>query len=502
MVRILAETLARPYTRDEILRAFPSYDEPPPSVISLPTAWRDLPQGDSVYRRVNQVALQQIPAWAPQLFPLGRPYQGNGWRVSSAALGRGLEEDLSITPQGIKDFGVHDQGDPRQGRRTPIGLVIEWGAAANVDDAIRWLCERIGIAPESLKPDPAGLPPYAVGYEQPEILSIEAATERLIAIVVDLLEHPLTPEGKLRRVVIRLPVGFGKTTRVVKLLDGKRVLWFAPTKKQGGEVHRLFLGSYLYVARQHVLGRLAIDPAGDGEQRMCWRHDEVEALKGKGLARYASRLLCHDKSLPQEVARCPHFWRCAYNEQARQPEPITVAAHEYLPLELSEVISKSVEAHGVDLAVIDESPLSALLERHHWTPAHLQEAGGVMARIVGELVQGRTLREIAADLDIEATMSELEAAIAELPRFELPPVLPGQPSEQNLAVIKRHKTNPSAQLATAYKAFLTAIQGAVNSIWYVPSHGGSERRRANPLHAPEASQCRSGHASAGPGRNG
>jgi hypothetical protein len=323
--------------------------------------------------------------------------------------------------------------------------------------------------------DPVELPPYSATYEQPETLSVEAATERLIAIVVDLLEHPLTAEGKPRRVVIRLPVGFGKTTRVVKLLEGKRVLWFAPTKVQGREVHSLFLGDYLYVARQHVRGRLAIDPAGNGEQRMCWRHEEVEALKSKGLSRYTSRLLCHDPNLPKEAARCPHFWKCTYNEQAQQPEPITIAAHEYLPLDLSEVISKPIEEHGVDLAVIDESPLSALLERHHWTPADLQEAGGVMARIAGELVQGRTLQEIVADLDIEATVGELEAAIAALPPFELPPVFPGQPAEQNLAVIKRHKPNPSAKLATAYKAMLAAVQGAFNGLWYVPSRDGDDR---------------------------
>ena len=42
-----------------------------------------------------------------------------------ADLGRDLEEDLSISPSGVKDFGVHDLDDPRQGKRTPVDLVME-----------------------------------------------------------------------------------------------------------------------------------------------------------------------------------------------------------------------------------------------------------------------------------------------------------------------------------------------------------------------------------------
>jgi putative DNA primase/helicase len=51
-----------------------------------------------------------------------------GYRVSSRDLGRELEEDLSITAEGIVDWGVHDQGDAREGRRTPIDLVMEWSS--------------------------------------------------------------------------------------------------------------------------------------------------------------------------------------------------------------------------------------------------------------------------------------------------------------------------------------------------------------------------------------
>ncbi len=58
-------------------------------------------------------------------------------------LGRNLQEDLSITPEGAGDFGVHDMGDARDGKRTPIDLVLEYGGAPNATDAALWLCDLL-----------------------------------------------------------------------------------------------------------------------------------------------------------------------------------------------------------------------------------------------------------------------------------------------------------------------------------------------------------------------
>ncbi len=69
-----------------------------------------------------------------------------------------LEEDISFSPEGIKDFGVHDMGDPRGGKRTPIDVVMEWhpdlkvpievivsgGAGAQFNDAVTWLWQALG----------------------------------------------------------------------------------------------------------------------------------------------------------------------------------------------------------------------------------------------------------------------------------------------------------------------------------------------------------------------
>jgi hypothetical protein len=75
-------------------------------------------------QKLNDAALRNLAAWVPQLFPEAKPYH-DGFRVSSADLGRNLQEDISLVSTGIVDFGVADQGDPREGKRTPVELVME-----------------------------------------------------------------------------------------------------------------------------------------------------------------------------------------------------------------------------------------------------------------------------------------------------------------------------------------------------------------------------------------
>ena len=62
------------------------------------------------WRAVNSMALDHRDAWVVDLFGADAVYQpGTGaWRISSAALGRNLEEDLSIAPNGIQDFGTEE----------------------------------------------------------------------------------------------------------------------------------------------------------------------------------------------------------------------------------------------------------------------------------------------------------------------------------------------------------------------------------------------------------
>jgi hypothetical protein len=93
-------------------------------------------------RAVNDAALKNLSKWVPTIFP--KAVAGKtGYRVSSRALGRNLEEDISFEPEGIVDFGKHDMGDARQGKRTAIDILIEHQGLTPSDAAIR-LCLLMG----------------------------------------------------------------------------------------------------------------------------------------------------------------------------------------------------------------------------------------------------------------------------------------------------------------------------------------------------------------------
>jgi len=123
---------------------------PSPSAVKIDTT--TLPESSSrsdYFRNVNSGALSSLSSWVPSLWPKSRYQVGTqAYRISSRDLGRDLEEDLSIAPNGIVDFGVHDLGDGRNGKRTPIDLVMEYGGAPDVKAAAEWLCLQLGKTPE------------------------------------------------------------------------------------------------------------------------------------------------------------------------------------------------------------------------------------------------------------------------------------------------------------------------------------------------------------------
>jgi hypothetical protein len=96
------------------------------------------------FAQVNTAALNDIAAWARSIFPRARFEPGtSAWRVSSVDLGRDLEEDISIHPDGVRDFGEELPS-------SAINLVIQYGSASNPLDGALWLCERLRIDPASL----------------------------------------------------------------------------------------------------------------------------------------------------------------------------------------------------------------------------------------------------------------------------------------------------------------------------------------------------------------
>ena len=123
---------------------------------------------------MNELALANLGAWVPEIFGDDAEFQkGTGaYRISSKALGRNLEEDLSISPKGITDWGLDDQGKKgeKAGRRTAIDIVIEHGGAADAKAAALWLCETVA----SIRPRWAGRRSGGGGSGNPEIERLAA----------------------------------------------------------------------------------------------------------------------------------------------------------------------------------------------------------------------------------------------------------------------------------------------------------------------------------------
>ena len=61
--------------------------------------------GADFWCNVNTTALANLDAWVPALHPTARKQATGAWRITSKDLGRGLEEDLSYHPEGIRDHG-------------------------------------------------------------------------------------------------------------------------------------------------------------------------------------------------------------------------------------------------------------------------------------------------------------------------------------------------------------------------------------------------------------
>jgi hypothetical protein len=100
--------------------------------------------GENFFSRVNSAALEDLAVWVSVLFPRAHREPGTGaWRICSKDLGRDLEEDVSIHPEGIRDFG-------EERSLTAIDLVMRYGNAVTAVEAALWLCEQLTIDPKTL----------------------------------------------------------------------------------------------------------------------------------------------------------------------------------------------------------------------------------------------------------------------------------------------------------------------------------------------------------------
>ena len=101
---------------------------------------------DNFWRRVKDLALTDRTGWVQALFGNRAQLKSISgmqvWRITSEDLGRDLEEDLSIAPNGIRDWGTEEN-------LTAIDVVMRFGNKRE-EEAALWLCEKMGIDPKEL----------------------------------------------------------------------------------------------------------------------------------------------------------------------------------------------------------------------------------------------------------------------------------------------------------------------------------------------------------------
>jgi hypothetical protein len=115
---------------------------PPPPAPTTARAAAPFPGGQkgADFKRVNDAAMADLDAWVPTLFPGATRRHcdvGDGFQVTSRALGRNLQDSLQIMPTGIFDFG-------EECGKSPIDLVVQW-RGLSLRDALHWLAGLVGV---------------------------------------------------------------------------------------------------------------------------------------------------------------------------------------------------------------------------------------------------------------------------------------------------------------------------------------------------------------------
>jgi hypothetical protein len=129
---------------EQILREAGAVEKLKPAKPAKPARGKLNGAAGNFFSQVNTAALTNIAAWATEIFPKATFEPGTGaWRVSSEDLGRKLEEDISIHPEGIRDFGEEEA-------LSAIDVVMRHGDAKGALDAALWICEKLNIEPQRL----------------------------------------------------------------------------------------------------------------------------------------------------------------------------------------------------------------------------------------------------------------------------------------------------------------------------------------------------------------
>jgi hypothetical protein len=267
--QMLRQAGAEPRKKEEAKPARPFVSQTWPNVIHISEGRAE---GRTFFQAVNERALKDIDAWVPQIFPTARKQTTGAWRVSSRDLGRNLEEDLSIHPDGIQDFGSEQA-------ETPINLVIRSGKARDAVTAAHWLCDWLGIAPQDhgwSEPQTTREPP---GKEQTTLPPEQQRTgpgDGLLLSIDDWLAAEIDPldfvMGEVfhteSRAYLVGPTGLGKTNFGMALAAAMAAGTDFLHWKGSGKPRRVLyvdgeMGKRLMVQRIHdVVRRHGSKPAG------------------------------------------------------------------------------------------------------------------------------------------------------------------------------------------------------------------------------------------------
>ena len=251
------------------------------------------------WKKLNSEAIRRYSDWVPDIFP-NATKTSEGYRVTSADLGRDLEEDLSFHTAGIKDFGVHDMGDPRHGSRTPIDIVEEYGRK-DFNEAVRWLAQKLGLDPNDYLPKPKAKP-----TGDPALDAEVARLATLSDVQYDRKRETVAEKFKVRPATLdklvsnaRIKLALKKAAPAAKslldqmnakncvVLDGARtmVLRFETDEREAGGEHYVYrVPTFLAFRdfRNLYLNRIVNDGSNDPPSLGDWwlKHPQRQQYRG------------------------------------------------------------------------------------------------------------------------------------------------------------------------------------------------------------------------------
>ena len=268
------------YDWNEVRKAFDAQTEEEAQPQPQPKPPRPSTPNDlsNQWKKLNDEAIRRYGDWVPDIFPAAQK-TANGYRVTSADLGRVLEEDLSFHSGGIKDFGVHDMGDPRGGSRTPIDIVEQY-LHKDFNDAVRWLAQKLGLDPNDYLPKPGtGDPAMDAEIERLAKLSDVDYDRKRLAFAKKFQVRPVTLDKLVSNARIKLAlkkiapaaknmlaqmnakncvVLDGARTRVLRFEEvehdagGEHYVYHVPTFLRFEDFRNLYLNRHVMVGKRPV----------------------------------------------------------------------------------------------------------------------------------------------------------------------------------------------------------------------------------------------------------